>query len=50
MIKLIKRFFCWVGWHSWKYDITGVSGPNFANGRCRWCGYEGLVDTQGHLF
>lgn len=48
---MIKRFFCWLGWHS----FIGGYEPLFFDGasmhaRCRWCGYEGMLDSHGELF
>ena len=52
---MIKRFFCWIGWHSiGGYDDVHKSPDDplhfliFA--KCRWCGYEGQIDSQGNLF
>lgn len=49
-MKGVKRFLCWWGWHSFgHYDR--VTGHGFNDHyRCRWCGKEGLVDSQGGLF
>ncbi len=61
MIKQLKRFCCWIGWHS---IFAGFDGPHIPDpfpssedplhflvfARCRWCGYEGQIDSQGNLF
>lgn len=49
-MKFVKRFFCWAGWHSTGgYDITGFDGCS-VHAKCRWCGFEGMIDSQGNLF
>jgi len=50
IVEKIKKFFCWAKWHSvGGYDIIGFDGCS-VKARCRWCGYVGLVDSQGNLF
>lgn len=51
IIKIYKRFACWIGWHSHmsKYEYVGFDGTS-ARCRCPWCGYVGMVDSQGNLF
>ena len=47
-----KKFACWIGWHSIWFigvDFTGFDGCS-AHAKCRWCGYEGMIDSQGNLF
>jgi len=49
----IKRFFCHMGWHSYfsgYEDIPKRSNAVNAHARCPWCGFEGMVDSQGNLF
>lgn len=48
---MIKRFFCWMGWHSFfrGYQPVRYDGVNM-HARCPWCGYEGMIDSQGNLF
>ena len=46
-----KRFACKIGWHS----ITSGFEDMYHDGcsqhaRCKWCGYEGMIDSQGNLF
>jgi len=36
-------------WHSPGPETTGHDGCS-THARCRWCGYEGMVDGQGNLF
>jgi len=45
----VKRFLCWIGWHSWTYVITGYDGYNLI-AECKWCGHKGMLDSQGNLF
>lgn len=46
-----KRFCCWMGWHSHfiGYSATEFDGAS-QHARCKWCGYEGMIDSQGNLF
>ena len=54
MIKLIKKLYCKIGWHSFPvgYDLVEYDGyKGTANKyKCKWCGYVGMVDSQGNLF
>ena len=43
----IKKFLCRIGWH--KPIYYGFDGASF-QAKCKWCGYEGLIDSQGNLF
>ncbi|KKN09558.1 hypothetical protein LCGC14_1045480 [marine sediment metagenome] len=36
-----------MGWH--KKEVYGHDGASF-KAKCKWCGYIGLVDSQGNLF
>jgi len=47
----LKRFMCWVGWHSFftGFETIGHDGCS-VKARCKWCGYEGLLDSHGELF
>ena len=49
---MFKKLFCKLGWHSFDYDIVPYDTPigKQARYKCQWCGYEGLVDSQGNLF
>lgn len=49
MIKLIKKFLCKIGWHSFSYIHTYHDGCS-QHAKCKWCGYEGMIDSQGNLF
>jgi hypothetical protein len=52
--NIFKRFFCWIGWHSiiagWD-ESQNKDGTGFLTfAKCKWCGYEGQIDSQGNLF
>ena len=51
-MNIIKRVFCKFGWHSFGYELVEKDGLHgIANKyRCKWCGYIGMVDSQGNLF
>jgi len=49
MIKFIKKFLCKIGWHSFSYVKTEFDGCS-VHAKCKWCGYEGMIDSQGNLF
>ena len=46
--KRIKKLICRIGWHGPK-EYIGFDGASF-HASCKWCGFEGLVDSQGNLF
>ncbi len=53
MTKMLKRFCCRIGWHSWPmYELVSHDGYHgIANKyKCRYCGYIGMIDSQGNLF
>jgi hypothetical protein len=43
----IKQFLCFIGHHNVEY--TGFDGAS-AHAKCKWCGYEGMIDSTGSLF
>jgi len=47
----MKWFLCWIGDHSFfvGFDYTEHDGAS-QHARCRWCGFEGMIDSQGNLF
>lgn len=49
-----KKICCKLGWHSYivGYDFVEYDGYyGIANKyKCKWCGYVGMVDSQGNLF
>lgn len=46
-IKPLQKLFCKIGWHCHMNDYKTTDGVEF---ECKWCGYKGLVDSQGNLF
>ena len=50
-VKPLQKIYCKRGWHCHMkdYETTGFDGASL-HCRCKWCGYEGLVDSQGNLF
>jgi hypothetical protein len=49
MYSMLKKLLCKIGWHSWTYEYISTNGVNI-HARCQWCGYEGIIDSQGNLF
>jgi len=47
----IKKVFCKIGWHSFpvRFEVLGFDGCS-EEASCKWCGYKGLIDSQGNLF
>ncbi len=48
-IKPLRRFYCWLGWHSHGYEPLDFDGAS-VHARCKWCRGVGMVDSQGNLF
>jgi len=56
IINKLKKLCCFMGWHSIFVGFDDVhhhkNDPfkflTFA--KCKWCGYEGQIDSQGNLF
>jgi hypothetical protein len=48
MFKRIKSFFCWIGWHG-PHTMKGYDGCS-VHAQCDWCGFQGMIDSQGNLF
>ena len=47
----IKRMFCKIGWHSFPVGFTPLDFDGCSeHAKCKWCGYEGMIDSQGNLF
>jgi len=50
---MFKRFLCWIGGHSifvgFDSSPEGFDGCS-VHAKCKWCGYEGMIDSQGNLF
>ena len=50
LFRFVRPFFCKVmAWHSRNYETTSFDGCS-VHARCKWCGYEGMIDSQGNLF
>ena len=50
-IKPLQKFFCKIGWHCHQKDyITESFDGASMHCKCKWCGYKGMVDSQGNLF
>jgi len=51
---LEERFYCKIGWHSHSYDNVHYHPDDPLKfqeyAKCQWCGYEGMIDSQGNLF
>ena len=48
--KPARWLFCKIlPWHSIVRDYLHHDGAS-QHARCRWCGYEGMIDSQGGLF
>ena len=50
-IKPLQKFYCKIGWHchSKDYQFDYSDGAS-AHCTCKWCGYHGMIDSQGNLF
>ena len=50
-IKPLQKFYCKIGWHchSKDYQFDHSDGAS-AHCTCKWCGYHGMIDSQGNLF
>ena len=47
-MKLLKRFFCRIGWHG---PILHTSHDGCSvHAQCKWCDFQGLIDSNGNLF
>ena len=46
---MLKRLLCRIKWHSWSYNNTHHDGCS-QHASCKWCSFEGMVDSQGNLF
>ena len=55
-MKYLKKFFCYMGWHSYFSGYDDVHGHSndpyniLKYGKCKWCGFEGQIDSQGNLY
>lgn len=48
-MNYLRRFLCWIGWHNIDYTNATFDGASI-HARCAWCGYAGMIDSQGNLF
>lgn len=49
--KPLQKIFCKIGWHCHQKDYIHQSFDGASSHcKCKWCGYEGMVDSQGNLF
>jgi hypothetical protein len=49
-LQWVRPFFCKVlPWHARNYEPIDFDGCS-VHARCPWCGYEGMIDSQGNLF
>lgn len=50
-IKPIQKVYCKIGWHCHEKDYIYDYYDGASNHcTCKWCGYKGMVDSQGNLF
>jgi len=50
VVRPLRWFYCHVlPWHSPSPEHIGFDGCS-VHARCRWCGYEGMLDSNGDLF
>lgn len=49
--KPLQKLYCKIGWHCHMQDYIyeNFDGAS-AHCKCKWCGYKGMVDSQGNLF
>ena len=49
--KFLQKIFCKIGWHCHSKDYIFEYNDGASNHcKCKWCGYNGMVDSQGNLF
>ena len=50
-IKPLQKLYCKIGWHCYKKDyIYDEFDGASEHCTCKWCGYKGMLDSQGNLF
>ena len=50
-IKPLQKLYCKIGWHCHQKDYIYKESDGCSDHcTCKWCGYEGMVDSQGNLF
>lgn len=52
VIKAIRKLMCRIGWHSPIDYRNDPKDPRhfLVFARCKYCGYEGQIDSQGNLY
>lgn len=48
-----KRFCCRMSWHGPTTNVRQAPSDPLqflVYARCEWCGFEGMIDSQGNLF
>lgn len=51
LIKPLQKWYCKIGWHCHQKDCIYESFDGAScHCKCKWCGYRGMVDSQGNLF
>lgn len=49
--KPLQKLYCKIGWHCHMKDYIYESFDGASEHcKCKWCGYKGMVDSQGNLF
>lgn len=49
--KPLQKFYCRIGWHCHFEDYIYEYNDGCSDHcRCKWCGYKGMIDSQGNLF
>lgn len=49
--KPLQKLYCKIGWHCHMKDYIYESFDGTSEHcKCKWCGYNGMVDSQGNLF
>ena len=49
--KFLQKYYCKLGWHCHSKDyIFDYSDSISSHCTCKWCGYKGMIDSQGNLF
>lgn len=50
-VKPLQKIYCKIGWHCHMKDYEPISFDGASvHCKCKWCGYKGMVDSQGSLF
>ncbi len=49
--RFLRPIWCKMTWHSWPVGFKHESFDGCSvHARCKWCGYKGMIDSQGNLF